>query len=224
MNNSTGRKFLIMIYADSRGAWLEREHRRYQNDKYHFVVKFRRGARLSDLWELIEYDILTGRHRPDFIFVYGGVCDLTQRYTNRFGRRSYWPAHNIRESFRKVKQIMNDMVNNLRLISPNMRMCFLPEAGVDMITYNRIRHPVPYKLLIVQEMFEDHLRDLQWVTRLINSRSGIVTPWSLDVTHSHRSGRMVPVFNRNLDGLHLTIQQIKRLAYVIVCYTLNEVV
>lgn len=223
MSDNNDRRFLIIIYADSRGAWLERSLRRFQTDKYHFVVKFRRGAGLIDLWELIEFDILTRTRRADFIFVYGGICDLTQRYINRFGRRSYWPAYNMKESFKKVKRTMNDMVNNLRLISPNTRMCFLPEAGVDMISYNRIYHPVPYRLLILQETFENHLRDLQWVTRLINSRSGLVTPWSLDVTHSHRSGRMVPVFGRSMDGLHLTIHQVRRLAQVIVCYTLNEV-
>lgn len=223
MGDNAEGKLLIIIYGDSRGAWLERSLRRYQTDKYHFVVRFRRGAGLIYLWELIEYDILTCSRRADFIIVYGGICDLTQRYINRFGRRSYWPASDMRDSFKKVKRTMNDMVNNLRLICPNMRMCFIPEAGVDMIIYNRIHHPVPYRLLILQETFENYLRDLQWVTRLINSRSGLVTPWSLNITHSHRAGRMVPVFGRSMDGLHLTIQQVRRLAQVIVCYTLNEV-
>lgn len=155
MDRTGDKRLLILVYADSRGAWLGRELRAQQNDKYHFIVRFRRGAGLIDLWEMIEYDILTGRHHADFIFIYGGVCDLTLRYINRVGRRTYWPHPDMDESFRRVKRLMNEMVNNLRLICPGLRMCFLPESGVDMITYNRVYHPVPYRLLILQESFEN---------------------------------------------------------------------
>lgn len=217
-------KYHIKIYADSRGAWLGRELRRMNCDKYTFSVSFRRGAGLIDIWEMIENDILIGDRDIDFIFVYGGVCDLTIRYINRFGRCTYWPQPDMNECFSRIKRTMDDMINNLMLIRPGLRMCFLPESGVDLITYNRIIHPVPWYLLIVQEEFENRLRDLQWVTRILNSRMNVVTPWSLEPTHSRRLGRLVPVYGRSHDGLHPTIQQVRRLAQILARYVRNELV
>lgn len=211
-------KLHVKIYADSRGAWLGNELRRFQSDKYTISVSYRRGAKMIDIWEMIEYDLVYKSEEIDFIFVYAGVCDLTRRSVTRSGRRIYWPDADIVGSFSRLKRIMNDMINNLMLISPRLKMCFLPEAGVDLITYNRIQHPVPYKLLIVQEVFEDHLRDLQLVTRILNTRMGVMTPWSLDVTHRWRANRLIPVFERSFDGLHLTLLQVRRLARIVTLY------
>lgn len=224
MGDNYRRKFHVRVYADSRGAWLGRELRRLNCDKYTFSVIYRRGACLIDIWEMIENDLIVGNLNIDFIFVYGGVCDLTVRYVNRFGRRTYWPQPNMSECFRRMKRMMSDMINNLGLIRPGLRLCFLPESGVDLITYNRIRHPVPWYLLIIQEEFEDRLRDLQWVTRIINSRMSVITPWSLETTHSRRSGRLVPVYGRSFDGLHPTIHQIRHMARILSVYVRNELV
>lgn len=224
MEESFREKFHVRVYADSRGAWLRRELRRLNADKYTFSVFYRRGAGLIDIWEAIEYDLLVGNLNIDFIFVYCGVCDLTVRYLNRFGRRTYWPQPDMNESFNRIKRTMSDMIDNLKLIKPGLRLCFLPESGVDLISYNRINHPVPWYLLIVQEEFENRLRDLQWVTRIINSRMGVITPWSLETTHCRRAGRLVPVYGRSFDGLHPTINQVRRMATILSVYVRNELV
>lgn len=177
---------------------------------------------MIDIWEMIECDLICKCEVIDFIFVYAGVCDLTTRFINRFGRRTYWPDADIVNSFSRLKQTMNDMITNLKLIAPRMKLCFLPKAGVDLITYNRIQHPDPYKMLIVQEMFENHLCDLQLVTRILNTRMGVVTPWSLDVTHRWRANRLIPVFDRTFDGLHLTIFQVHRLASIVAQYVREQ--
>lgn len=223
MERGNNGRIHIRIYADSRGSWLGRELNRYSSDKYFFTVLFKRGARLADLWELIEYDLLLSDEKIDFIMVYGGICDLTLKYRNSMGRITYWPHEDMEGSFKQVKIAMMEMVNNLKMIRPGLKLCFLPEAGADLLAYNGVMHPVPYKLLIVQETFEVYLRDLQFVTRLINTRTGATTPWSLDATHRWNAGKLIPVYSRSFDGLHLTHQQVKKLASLLTKYAREEI-
>lgn len=171
---------------------------------------------------MIEYDLLLSDEKIDFIMVYGGICDLTMKCRNRLGRIAYWPHPNMEGCVKQVKKTMMGMINNLKLIRPGMKLCFLPEAGADLIRYNRVRHPVPYELLIIQETFEQYLRDLQWVTRLINTRTGTTTPWSLDTTHRWNTRRLIPVYGRSIDGLHLAHNQVRRLADILAKYAREE--
>lgn len=193
----------------------------YNDAEIKFSVKYRKGAGLIELWELVEFELLHGH--TDFIFVIGSVCDLTDKYGNWRTGRSYWPPYNIKERFDSVKSKLKGMASNYCLLKPRPMLCFLPESGLDLIRYNKVFHPVPFQLLIMQEEFEDCLRDLQKFVLGINETMGCVTPWTLEVTWVNRGGRMVPVYDRTYDGLHYSHDQIKKLAFVIWKYVQIEV-
>lgn len=212
--------FRVKLITDSRGAWLMRALSIYNDPEIFFSVKFRKGAGLIKLWEFVEHELLNGDW--DIIFVLGSVCDLTDRYGNR-ASRSFWPPHDMKERFAYVKSLLEGMANNYRLLNPKTLLCFLPECGMDLVRYNRVFHPVPIQVLIMQEEFENNLRDLQKFTQGINRNLGCVTPWTLEVTNVNRGGRMVPVYDRSYDGLHYSYGQIQKLAFVLWKYVQIEV-
>lgn len=215
-----GELFHVKIIADSRGSWLLNELWPYNDTEIKFSVKFRKGAGLIKLWELAEYELLKGH--SDMIFILGSVCDLTDKYGSTRNGRVYWPPHNIKERFASVKSILSGMANNYKLLNPRPMLCFLPECGLDLIRYNKVFHPVPFQLLIMQEEFEDCLRDLQQFTVDLNRSIGSVTPWTLEVTNVNRGGRMVPVYDRTFDGLHYSRLQVRRLAFTLWKYVQVE--
>lgn len=192
----------------------------YNDDKIIFSVKYRKGAGLVELWELTEFELLQGQ--TDIIFILGSICDLTDKYGKGRANRVYWPPHNIKERFTRVKSMLSGMANNYCLLNPRPMLCFLPESGLDLIRYNRVFHPVPFQLLIMQEEFEDCLRDLQQYTVNLNRDMGCTTPWTLEVTNANRGGRMVPVYDRTYDGLHYSFQQIRKLAFTLWKYVQIE--
>lgn len=212
--------FCVKIIADSRGAWLMNELAAYNDTEIVFSVKYRKGAGLAQLWEYVEFELLHGN--SDMVFILGSVCDLTDKYGNTRTGRVYWPPHNIKARFEAVKATLSGMENNYHLLKPRSMLCFLPESGLDLIRYNKVFHPVPFQLLIMQEEFEDCLRDLQQYTIETNKRMGSITPWTLEVTNVNRGGRMVPVFDRTYDGLHYSQAQLKKLAFTLWKYVQVE--
>lgn len=205
-----------MVKTDSRGSWLHYHLRNYQDYSIRYKVIYKKGAGLKALWEIAERAILT---RPvDLILFLGGVCDMTEKiYIN--GRKFYWPTDDMETVFSEINTSMKDIAKNYRILNPSCKFVFLPDPGLDLIRVNRIPHPVPWRELVVQEELENHLELLHLYTRALNSYMGSLTPWTLDVSHSHRNGNLRPVYDRMYDGLHFSRDQIMRLASEISRYS-----
>lgn len=212
-------KKYILIVTDSRGSWLNREIQRYQTHLLKFKVIYRRGAGLAVLWEIIEWNLLS--RRVDYVFILGGVCDLTDRYLVN-GRRSHWLPEDIDGRFNMVYRLLRDISSNFRLLNTGAKLIFLPEPGLDLIRWNRISHPVPWRFLVEQAELQERLELLQLYTKVINSHLGSITPWSLDITHSFRNGELHPVYDRMRDGLHFSGMQVKKLAQILACYVEDD--
>lgn len=210
MNRQNNSPFIVRIYADSRGSWLSHAIRHYNSDEINFSVHYRKGATLIDIWAMIESDLLT--NNIDFIFIYAGVCNITDRSYNRSGRRYVLPPFDMDLRFTAIEKTMNDIVHNFRLIGGNCKLCFLQESGIDLVRYNRFRHPVPASILIMQASLENNLRKLQLFTKRLNNQLGVPTVWSLIITHAFKKGEWIPVYERTFDGLHLSYDQILDLA------------
>lgn len=186
-----------------------------------FCVKYRKGAGIVKIWEMVEYELL--RDRTDVYIIFGGVCDLTRKFYDSFGRRVFWPHTDLKLIFEDLTEKMEAMARNFRLINHHSLLCFLPEPGLDMIRYNQVQHPVPWHLLLLQESLEKNLRILQNKTLTINASIGSKSPWSLEVTHTKRGGRFIPVYDRTYDGLHFTPYQVWKLANYIIRYVEDSV-
>lgn len=218
MNQEIRKKYVLVI-TDSRGAWLHRQLRIHQRPYLKFNVIYKRGAGLCKLWEVAERAIFT--RKVDLILIMGGVCDMTDKfYVN--GVRKFWPPDDIDQRFRDISRNLKDMAHNFKLMSPPCKLAFLPDPGLDLIKANKIPHPVPWRALVVQAELEDNLEMLHLYTRALNSYLGSLTPWTLEITHSHRHGNMIPVYDRTQDGIHFSREQVEKLASEIARYALNE--
>lgn len=213
------RKYITII-TDSRGAWLQQEINRLVDYRYSIKVIYRKGGKLRDLWEIAEWTLVT--RKIDMMIILGGVCDMAEIYYDTMGTRQVWTPNNVGSRFDDVKTVMTDMSNNFNLIGGNCKLVFLPDPGMDMIKYNRLVHPVPWRALIFQEELEMYLKELHRFTRELNAGNGSLTPWSLDVTHSFRNGTLLPIYDRLCDGLHFSTLQVHNLAKKIMVYVENE--
>lgn len=204
------KKFQVRIFSDSRGAFLDNEFKKLNDPQIFFKTRFLRGAGLARVWELVEEELLRGR--VDLIFVLAGVCDTTDRSYSNDGFRFFWPPNDTEVRFLEIKTMMGDMLRNYLLLNSTSKLCFIPDPGVDLVRYNSLMHPVnPYVLQIQSEM-EESFRDLQEYTRKLNRLLGVKTPWTLNISHAHRSTNMVPVYDRMFDGIHFSRYQVKKLA------------
>lgn len=184
----------VAVIADSRGARLGLELRLRSNEHVHYRVLVKSGAKLTQLWEIAEHEILY--NHPDFIFILGSICDLTDRNYDVFGNRFFWPPMDIKRRVDQVLTTLDEIANNARLICTYTKVCFLPENGMDINKYNGIEDPIPWRNLTTQHELERGFLRLQRKARFINDSMNIVTPRSLDITHSRRNGRMRPVYGR----------------------------
>lgn len=212
-NMSQGKKFHIRVLADSRGRKLKNELHRLNDGTLYFSTRVRKGAKLCDLWELAESDILTGQ--TDLLILYGGICDITDIHIARSGRRSFWPPANLSTRFDNIKSNMDSIVRNYQLLNCNTKLCFIPEAGVGLAMLNRISPPIPEDVRALQSQLEEELSDLQNFTKALNDSLNILTPWTLKITHLRRENNWVPVYSRSDDGLHPSTAQAFRMAKVI---------
>lgn len=189
-----------ILISDSRGKFLDTIFNSLNEYPVEFTVCRRNGARLADLWEIAESAILF--NHPDIIYLYGGVCDLTEASYLPNGLREFWPSENFVWKINKTKRLLYDIVNNFELMYTSTKLCILPEPGLDLIRYNNTPNPVPRYMLELQEDMEDGLKYLQKITSHLNSSMGMETPWFLDITHARRHRRLIPVYDRLRDGLH----------------------
>lgn len=209
------RKIQVLIISDSRGAYLWREFRRFSNNEAYFRVISRKGATLQRIWAIAELEILKGR--PDIIIIYGGICNLTDHCYNN-GRREFWPPVDFRTRTNEVADILHTIANNHKLLNVSIKLCILPEGGCDLLRYNRVPEPIPRELIRIQEDFERGLKYLQNVARDLNTYLNIPTPWSMDITHARRYGRLLPVYDRTRDGLHPSQEMAQELAEILSKY------
>lgn len=219
IGNMSATGMRILIISDSRGSWLHREMWPFQSRDWHYKVVYKKGAGLQKLWEIAEWYLLTTK--VDYLILLGGVCDLTDlTYYN--GHREAWPPADMDARFDFIYQTLRDIASNFKLMNLPCKLTILPEGGLDLIRYNRIPHPVPWLLLVIQAELEDRLELLQAYTRLINSHMGSSTPWSLDLTPAYRNGKLRPVYDRTSDGLHYSRSQVVKLATIIATFTKHE--
>lgn len=61
---------MVRVYADSRGAWLSHEIRKFNSTDIDYSVHYRKGATLREIWAMIEMDLFCAR--IDFIFILAG--------------------------------------------------------------------------------------------------------------------------------------------------------
>lgn len=209
-NLQYNKKFQVRIFSDSRGAFLDNEFRKLNDPRVFFKTRFLRGSGLARVWELVEEELI--RERVDLIFVLAGVCDTTDRCYSTDGFRFFWPPSDTEARFLEIKTMMGDMLRNYLLLDPTPKLCFIPDPGVDLIRYNSLMHPVDFRALQIQNEMEDYFKDLQEYTRRLNRLLGVKTPWTLNISHAHRSSSMVPVYDRMHDGIHFSRYQVTKLA------------
>lgn len=214
-------KYMVRVYADSRGAWLAHEIRKFNTEEIDYSVHYRKGATLTDIWAMIEGDLFSTK--IDFIFIFAGICNITDRFYTRTGRRYVFPPFDMDVRFRKIEEIMCGIEKNFRLIGGSCKLCFIQEAGIDLIRYNQIRHPVPASTLIMQASLENNLRRLQRFTKSLNDKLGVPTLWSLIITHAMKNGAWTAVYERTFDGLHLSGNQIAELAKALANYVYKAI-
>lgn len=190
------------------------------NDKsFYFSTRYRKGAKLTDLWEMAEHDILAGQ--TDLLIFYGGVCNVTDVHFSQRGKRSFWPPADLTSRFEEIKSTMNMIVSNYRLLNCSTKLCFIPEAGLDLACINNVRFPIPEDIQIIQQNLEVELEELRSFTKRLNDSLNILTPWTLKVTHLRRNNKWVPAYTRSSDGLHPSSAQTYKMAGIIKRYVQN---
>lgn len=216
------RKKQVVIIADSRGARLGHELHLLFNGNVHYRVLVKSGAKLSQLWETAESEILF--NAPDLIFIMGSICDMTDRHFDARGHRYFWPPACIMTRVNQILAVLDDMANNAQLIGTHSKVCFIPEFGMDINKYNGIVNPIPWRYLAVQNELERGFIRLQRKARSLNEMMGIPTPRTLDITHSRRNRRLRPVYGRLYDGLHFSRPLARQLAHIINEYVTRFIV
>lgn len=206
-------KSQVVIISDSRGARLGQELRSMFNPDVHYRVIVKSGAKLEKLWEIAESEIIY--NMPNFIFLLGSVCNITDRYYDENGVRYFWPPSNIKARVDYILQTMEDIASNALMIGTHTKVCFLPENGMDINRYNGINNPIPWRNLVIQHNMERGFNRIQRKAKYLNDRMDVATPRSLEITHSRRNGIMRPVYGRLYDGLHFSRPVARRLAIII---------
>lgn len=205
-------KFHVKVVADSRGRLLKPELQRLNDDSFHFHTRYRKGAKLIDLWEIVEEELQKGQ--TDLLIIYGGICDITNIVYNKYGRREFWPPKDIAGRFNDIKSLMSGLANNYNLLNPDTKLCFMPEAGVDLAMVNQLTY-VDETTKAIQANLEIELEDLRCHTKRTNDSMSTITPWTLKITHSRRKNKWHPAYSRSTDGLHPSLFQAHNLASVL---------
>lgn len=201
------------MVADSRGTKLGPYLEMHSDQHLSFNLRVKRGGDLLNLWSIAEQEIIDGN--ADMIFLYGGVCNITDLFYNVQGRRMAWPPANMPKRFNDICSIMETITEEFKKKHHGKFLSFVPEAGLNLITYNRIPEPVQRQYTKVQEDLERLLPSLHIKARYLNDLLGSATAWSLDATHSKRGPHMTPVYTRLPDGLHPDDNVAKKIANAI---------
>lgn len=198
---------------------MKNELFRLNDHAVYFHTRYRKGAKLVNLWELAEPDLLSGQ--IDLILLIGGICNITDLYYDFHGIRSIWPPEDISSRFDEIKMLMSDMVNNYRLLNTDTKLCFVPESGIDLARVNSLCEPIPNEVQQIQTNLEIELDELRNFTKSLNDGMGVLTPWTLKVTHHRRTSKWIPVYSRLSDGLHPTVYQARRIAEILHKFVVN---
>lgn len=212
-------KYHIRVLADSRGRNLKNELQLLNDSSFYFSTRSKKGAKLGDLWEMAENDILTGQ--SDLLILYGGICDVTDVHFSRNGVRSFWPPADLTSRFENIKSTMHSIVNNYHLMDCDTKLCFIPEAGVSLALINHVISPVPEDIRLIQLDLENELDDLRNLTKRLNDSLNILTPWTIKVTHLRRDNKWVPAYVRSHDGLHPSVNQAYKMARILKKFAQN---
>lgn len=200
----------IWVIADSRGSRLQ-AYLDYYNTwpNVSFNVLTMKGKKILSLWEKARSLLCGGE--ADFVYIFGGICDLTSPVYTRGGRQ-FWMNTRPRESICNLILKLNEIYDEAMELNLYAKFTFLQELGCDLVRYNRIRRPA---LWMVQQQAELDLwlPALHRATKDINFRMGVRTPWTLDsiYKHDHRR-RFYPRYYLLTDGLHPTSEITSRIA------------
>lgn len=145
-------KVKIVVITDSRGRFLDQFLTLHSHDmrKFHVVVK--RGAGLERLWEAAEWELK--KNKVDILFILGGVCDITDQRYDISGRRNAWPPTDIDSRFTQICSIIDDISVRFKSLGTNTLLSLIPEAGLDLIKYNKVKSPIPQETLKIQEKWK----------------------------------------------------------------------
>lgn len=203
----------ILVVSDSRGSKLGSHLEEKADDLLTFDLLVKRGGDLLNLWNIAEQQLRKGK--ADMVFLYGGVCNLTDLFYNVQGQRMAWPPTNLTKRMNDISSIMENIADEFKTRYHGKFLSFIPEAGLDLVAYNRIPEPVQRQYIKTQEELERLLPNLHVKARYLNDLLGSATAWSLDATHTKRGPHMIPVYTRLQDGLHPSDNVAKKIANAI---------
>lgn len=182
---------------------LERKETRggvVQNERLIVSMIAKKGAGLDRIWSSIQKELHESKY--DVVFIYGGVCDLTDlKYDEKRVRFVDLPL-DMESRVVAICDKMDYIAAKFKLLDPMPHLSFIMEAGLDLIAYNRISSPVPRIWIEKQEKLEHYLPSLHEKAKMLNCSLGSQTAWTLDATHARRGRHMSPVYSRLPDGLH----------------------
>lgn len=112
----------------------------------------------------------------DMVFIYGGVCNITDLFHNIQGQRIAWPPNDLVKRFNDICSIMESISEQFKSKYHGKFLSFVTEAGLDLIAYNRIPEPVKRMYIKSQEELERLLPNLHIKARYLNEQLGSVTP------------------------------------------------
>lgn len=96
--------------------------------QFNSIVK--RGAGLEKHCSVAEKELL--KSKEDVLFLYGGVCDITDLRYDHHGNRSVVLPMNM-EARLSIHDKMDEIASKFMLIGCNTYLSFNMEAGLDLI-------------------------------------------------------------------------------------------
>lgn len=200
----------ICVVADSRGSHLQaylEQYNTWPNVSYNVLTM--KGKKIEALWETTRLLLCNGE--ADFVYIYGGICNLTSPMYTREGRQ-FWMNKRPRESICDLILTLNEIYDEAMNLNLYAKFAFLQELGCDLIRYNRIRRPALW-MVHQQAELDLWLPALHRATKDINYGMGVRTPWTLDSIYKHyHRRRFHPRYHLLADGLHPTPEITSRIA------------
>ena len=199
----------VLIVADSRGEDLDLHlpHNNVEGIQY-MVVPYKSQG----LESLARKAVLLSRTiRPDLIFIFGGICNITYRCRVSKQTTLRWP--NPRQIYDNYVSVMDTAFYIIRN-HPSTAECkiiFSPVVGVEMNRYNDIVSQFPH---LQQRNLNDLMIRINRYIIDFTESTGLLTPWL--ATHCHPSrgrGRYSHVYKILEDGCHYSdtaLQQVAR--------------
>lgn len=89
----------------------------------------------------------------------GGICALTEWEYRDSGKREFWPPADVEMRVKEIIITMKEIILNFNLMTHDARMCFIPEAGIDLLAYNKVAVPYPWHKLIIQNRLEVEIEE-----------------------------------------------------------------